>query len=104
MNRTELVVATAVILFAAFALGWFANWLVHRFTRVSARDLGELERLSHELHEAEEIRDQAVAYVEAREAELTKRLAETEAELAAAMEGLRDARRQAEEHRAAARR
>ncbi len=34
-----------------------------------------------------------------REAELTNQLSQTEAELAAAMEGLRDARREAEELR-----
>ena len=35
MNRTEFIVVIAIILFVAFALGWFANWLVHRLTRVS---------------------------------------------------------------------
>ena len=100
MNRQEFIIATAVILFVAFALGWFANWLVHRFTRVAAGDVGELERMSQELHEAEETRDQAITYLQQREAELTNQLAQTEAELRAAMEGLRDARQEAEELRA----
>ena len=100
MNRTEFVIATAVILFVAFCLGWFANWLVHRFTRVSQSDVDQLERMSQELHEAEETRDQAITYLQQREAELTNQLAQTEAELAAAMEGLRDARHEAEEMRA----
>jgi len=52
-----------------------------------------------ELHEAEETRDQAITYMQQREAELTNQLSQTEAELAAAMEGLRDARREAEELR-----
>ena len=99
MNRTEFIVTTAVILFVAFALGWFANWLVHRFTRVSAGDVGELDRMSQELHEAEETRDQAITYLQQREAELTNQLTQTEAELRAAMEGLRDARQDAEELR-----
>ena len=30
MNRTEFVFATAIILFVAFCLGWFASWLIHR--------------------------------------------------------------------------
>ena len=34
MNRTEFVVATAIILLVSFAMGWFAHWLLHRFTRV----------------------------------------------------------------------
>ena len=100
MSRTEFIIATAIVLFVAFALGWFANWLVHRFTRVSANDVGELDRMSQELHEAEETRDQAITYLQQREAELTNQLNQTEAELSAAMEGLRDARREAEELRA----
>ena len=100
MNRSEFIIATAIILFVAFAMGWFANWLIHRFTRVSKGDIGELERMAQELHEAEETRDQAIAYLQQREAELTNQLAQTEAELAAAMDGLRDARHEAEELRA----
>jgi septal ring factor EnvC (AmiA/AmiB activator) len=94
MNRTEFIVATAVILFVAFALGWFANWLVHRFTRVTQADIGELDRLAQALHDAEETRDQAIIYLQQREAELTNQLTQTEAELRAAMDGLRDARRE----------
>lgn len=99
MNRTDFILTTAAVLFVAFMLGWFANWLVHRFTRVSASDMGELDRMSQELHEAEETRDQAITYLQQREAELTKQLTQTEAELQAAMDGLRHARREAEELR-----
>ena len=99
MSRTEFIIATAIVLFIAFSLGWFANWLVHRFTRVAQSDVDELERMSQELHEAEETRDQAITYLQTREAELTNQLNQTEAELAAAMEGLRDARHEAEELR-----
>ncbi len=96
MNRTEFVIVTALILFAAFALGWFAYWLLHRFTRVSQADIGELERMAQALHEAEDIRDQALAYIEAREYELSTQLSQTDAELQAAMDGLRDARAEIE--------
>ncbi|MDK3072231.1 hypothetical protein QO034_03835 [Sedimentitalea sp. JM2-8] len=99
MNRTEFIIATAIILFVAFATGWFANWLVHRFTRVNQSDVGELDRMSQELHEAEETRDQAITYLQQREAELTNQLTQTEAELRAAMDGLRDARHDADELR-----
>ncbi|OWY16065.1 hypothetical protein B6V73_12805 [Thioclava sp. JM3] len=100
MNRDEFIIATAIILFVAFALGWFASWLIHRLTRVSQADMGELEQMAQALHEAEETRDQALAYVEQREAELANQLSQTEAELRAAMDGLRDARHEAEELRA----
>ena len=100
MSRAEFVIATAIVLFVAFCLGWFANWLIHRFTRVAAGDVAELDRMSQELHEAEETRDQAITYLQQREAEMTNTITQTEAELRAAMDGLRDARREAEELRA----
>ncbi len=99
MNRTEFIITTAIILFVAFAMGWFANWLVHRFTRVKQSDVADLDRMSQELHEAEETRDQAITYLQQREAELTNQLTQTEAELSAAMDGLRAARQEAEELR-----
>lgn len=99
-SRTEFVLAIAAILFVAFCLGWFAHWLVRRFSRVAPEDVAQLDRMSQELHEAEETRDQAITYLQQREAELTNQLAQTEAELRAAMDGLRDARHEAEELRA----
>lgn len=100
MNRTEFILVTAAILFVAFLLGWFAHWLVSRLTRVTRNEMDELDKMAQALHEAEETRDQAITYQEQREAELTNQLHQTEAELKAAMEGLRDARREAEELRA----
>lgn len=98
-SRTEFVFAIAAILFMAFVLGWFAHWLLHRFTRVAAEDVAQLDRMSQELHQAEETRDQAITYLQQREAELTNQLVQTEAELRAAMDALRDARQDAEEMR-----
>lgn len=100
MNRTEFVIATSVILLLAFALGWFGHWLLHRFSRSAGNDLSELDRLAQSLHEAEEARDEAILALESRESELGNQINQTEAELRAAMEGLRDARREAEEMRA----
>jgi ribonuclease HI len=51
-----------------------------------------MEALARALHDAEETRDQAIAYLQSRETELTGQLSQTEAELRAAMEGLREAR------------
>ncbi|MGB8624026.1 MAG: hypothetical protein WCD16_14525 [Paracoccaceae bacterium] len=100
MNRTEFIVATAIILFVAFLMGWFASWLVHRLSRATQSDMNELDKMAHDLHEAEETRDQAITYLQQREAELTNQLSQTEAELRAAMDGLREARQEAEELRA----
>ena len=99
MNRTEFIIATAIILFVAFILGWFSHWLVNRFMRVAQSEMGELDKMAQQLHEAEEQRDSAIAYFQQREAEITNQQAQTEAELRAAMDGLRDARREAEELR-----
>ena len=99
MNGTEFIAVTAIILFVAFVLGWFAHWLVHRFARVSQSDMGELDKMAQQLHEMEEQRDQTVAYMQQRESELNNQLSQTDAELRAAMDGLREARQEAEELR-----
>ncbi|MEM0935800.1 MAG: hypothetical protein AAF646_02235 [Pseudomonadota bacterium] len=99
MNRTEFIVATAIVLFVAFLLGWFASWIIHRVTRVTQADMNELDQMAQSLHDAEEARDQAIIYMQQREAELTNQLTQTEAELRAAMDGLREARQEAEELR-----
>ena len=99
MNRLEFIVATSIILFVAFGLGWFSYWILHRFSRIGAADMNEVDRLAQALHEAEEARDQALIYIEQREADLSNQITQTEAELRAAMDGLRDARQEAEEMR-----
>ena len=99
MNRTEFVIITAIILFVAFATGWFASWLLSKFTRVSKSDLSDFESMTQELHEAEETRDQAIKHLQKREAELTSKLTQTEAELNATMSGLHEARLETEELR-----
>jgi len=101
VNRIEFIVAIAIILFVAFVLGWLAHWLVARFNQVSSADLNEMENLAKALHDAEETRDQAIAYLQQREAELTGQLSQTEAELRAAMDGLREARHETEDLRGA---
>ncbi len=100
MGRTELVIITAVILFTAFVLGWLAHWLVQRFNRVDTANVAELDHMASALHDAEEARDAALAQLEARETELLHELNQTRAELQAAMDGLGNARREAEELRA----
>lgn len=99
MNRTEFVIAIAVILFLAFLLGWVACWLVNRLSRVTESDMTELDSMAQALHEAEEQRDQAIAYLHHREDELQTKLTQMEAEAKAAMDGLREARQEASELR-----
>lgn len=99
MNHSEFIITMAIALFLAFCLGWCAHWVINKFTRVSQGDMGELDQMAQSLHDAEEMRDQAIAYVEAKEAELNSRVTETDAELRAAMDALRDARAEADDLR-----
>ena len=99
MNRSAFIILTAIVLILAFGLGWVSHWLAHRFTRVAGGNMDELDRMVRDLHEAEELRDQALIWGETREAELTGQLASAEAELRATMDGLRDARAESEEMR-----
>lgn len=92
MNRTEFITATAVILFAAFVLGWFACWLIHRISRPSRADMSELDRLSQQLHDAEKQRDTALRRLEHAEAGWHRQLTEVEADLERAVTSLAEAR------------
>ena len=62
--------------------------------------MSDLDTMAQQLHEAEEVRDQAITYYQQRESELINQQNQTEAELRAAMDGLREARQEAEELRA----
>jgi len=99
MDRTEIILLMAVILFATFLLGWAAHWLFHKFNRVNTSNVAEIDTLASALHDAEETRDEAIAYMQQREAELVGQLGQAEAELQAAMDGLGDARREVAELR-----
>ncbi|MTH62746.1 hypothetical protein [Paracoccus shanxieyensis] len=99
MNRNEFIIATAIILFAAFILGWFASWLIHRLSRVTRAEMGELESMAQQLHEAEEARDKAVSELEEREADLVAKLGTTESELRAAQDQLAESQTEIEELR-----
>jgi len=100
MNGAEFIAATAAILFMAFLAGWFTHWLISRITRVTRSDMDDLDKMAQELHQAEEERDSTTAFYQQREAELNNRLSQTEAELEAAMDGLRTARSEAAELKA----
>jgi chromosome segregation ATPase len=65
---------------------------------VSEKDLNELNKISAALHEAEQNNEQS----RNRQLELNKNISQLEAELAAAMDGLRSARLEMEDLRSAA--
>ena len=103
MTEQDLALLIAAALFAAFALGWVAHWLWSVITRKRSPESLKVEAMAADLLEAEAQRDavtEAKAETEtsmsseftAREQELEIKLRETQAELEAAMDGLRAAR------------
>lgn len=94
MDRTSLVIIISVAFFLTFITGWLLRWAYGRLNSVNSVNVSEIDDLANRLHEAEEARDQAMTYLQQREWELTNKLTQTEAELAAAMEGLGAARRE----------
>ena len=93
MNREEFIISATIVLFLAFLLGWLSRWLLQRLNMVSEKDLKDLNKISAALLEAEEGNEKA----KSRELELNKKISQLEAELKAAMDGLRAARLEAEE-------
>ena len=98
MNREEFIISAAIVLFFAFLLGWLSLLLLQRLNMVSEKDLNELNMISAALHEAEQNNEQS----RNRQLELNKNISQLEAELAAAMDGLRSARLEMEDLRSAA--
>ena len=95
MNREEFIISAAIVLFLTFLLGWLTRWLLQRLNMVSEKDLNELNKISAALLEAEKDNEKA----RNRELELDKKISQLEAELEAAMDGLRAARLETEEIR-----
>ena len=88
MNREEFIVSAAIVLFLTFLLGWLSRWLIQRLNMVSEKDLKDLNKISTALLEAEQDNEKA----KNREIDLNKKILQLEAELEAAMDGLRAAR------------
>lgn len=99
MNRTDLVVIIAIAFFVTFLLGWILRWAYGALNSVNSGSVNDIDDLATRLHLAEEERDEAVKRMEQREWELSNQLSQAEAEREAAMSGLGDARREAEELR-----
>lgn len=97
MNREEFIISATLVLFFAFLLGWLSRWLLQRLNMVSEKDLNELNNISTALHEAEQRNEKS----KNRQLELNNKISQLEAELAAAMDGLRSARLETEDLRSA---
>jgi hypothetical protein len=112
MSRLLLALSITAMLVLFMALGWLLHWLWQRAHRIAGTEEAHRAELTARLHAAEIARETAerqlaaerAALTDATSAEvadLTRRLVGIEAELAAAMEALRDARQTAAEWRRA---
>lgn len=99
MTRDDFIIATALILFAAFVLGWFSCWLIGRLTRPGRAEFARHHQLAADLHAAEQARDQANSEARAREAALHERLAFASSELSQSRAALEEASVEIEELR-----
>jgi len=96
MDKNELITAIAVAFMIFFILGWIARMGYGRLRRINSSNVDEIDDLASRMHDAEEQRDEAVTYMQARECELVNLATQAEAERDAAMQGLGAARREVE--------
>lgn len=100
MDRNQFIIATSIALFCAFLFGWIASMILGRMARASNSDLGELDSMAVQLADAEEGRDQAIATLEEREADLNSRIAGKDVDIANLQDALREANREVDDLRA----
>ncbi len=92
MQANEVMLIGALVLFAAFAMGWCMHWLWMQLLRGSLPSIEAMSNVTQELLNATAQHDAAREEAAQKEAELTKLLAQARAERDAAMEGLRQSR------------
>lgn len=100
MDRNEFVIAVMVLLFGSYLLGFLTHWIVTRLSRVSDAEIGQLDAMAEDLHQAEEERDAAKAERHRLEMQTRTELGELRAELATTRQALRSAMEEADELRA----
>ena len=103
MDRSELTMAVAGALVAAFLFGWIFRWVFGRMNAHGAHGAAHSD-MARELHAAEEARHRAELRLAEVEAAAERRVAKLEAELALTREAFAGAQTQADEVRAAYRR
>lgn len=99
MNRSELTMIIAGSLVLALIAGWTLRWVFGLLNRPEPEEPIPETELEAQLREALEARDASDAKLASVEEDLSRKLVQTQAELSATMDGLRDARRQTNEMR-----
>ncbi|WP_316015181.1 hypothetical protein [Roseobacter sp. HKCCA0434] len=94
MTRDELILAMTAALMGAFVLGWLLRWLYGSLARAGTSRVETVEDMTSRLAQAEEGQAAIAAQLAATDQSLRAQLREKQAELDAAMDGLRGARQQ----------
>ncbi len=99
MDRTELTLIIASGLFIAIVIGWVLRWIYELLTPPPPPEPVPDSEWAEYAKGCEQERDTAVARLAEVERDLSNRLTQSQAELEAAMDGLRGARQEAQELR-----
>ncbi len=92
MSQNELIIFTSIALFITFSLGWLARILIEKLSHKSSRTPTGDRLMAESFHKAETDHALIVDQLKKRDAELTNKLAQAQAELKATMDGLHNAR------------
>jgi len=92
MNQFDLIIFTSIVLFVTFCLGWLAHLLIAKLGHKSDRNQTGEHTMAEAFHKSETEHANIVDKLKERDAELTNKLAQAQAELSATMDGLHNAR------------
>ena len=92
MQAYEVMLISALALFAAFVMGWCKHWLWMQLLWGSLSSIEAMTNFTNKLLDATAQRDAAREKAALKDAEMTNLLAQARAERDAAMEGFRQAR------------
>ena len=92
MSQFDLIIFTSVVLFVTFCSGWFAHLLIAKLGHKSDTNQTGGHAMAEAFHKSETEHANIVDKLKERDAELTNKLAQAQAELSATMDGLHNAR------------
>ena len=92
MNQFDLIIFTSIVLFVTFCLGWLAHLLIAKLGHKSDRNQTGEHAMAETFYKSETEHANIVDKLKERDAELTNKLAQAQAELSATMDGLHNAR------------
>ena len=92
MSQFDLIIFTSIVLFVTFCLGCLAHLLIAKLGHKSDRNQTGEHAMAEAVHNSETEHANIVDKLKERDAELTNKLAQAQAELSATMDGLHNAR------------